>query len=106
MLLNIFYPISISVTPIQFLGSLRSLLLGTGTCWTSCNSVKSVSSNQQELKKFIKVSRFCSSSNLNALGGTLLSPGDLPFDNFVTDCFNYFQDMSVLSSIMKCHWGS
>ena len=55
---------------------------------------------------FIKVSRFFSSSALNASGGTSLSPGDLPFDNFVTACFNYFQEMSVSISRMKCCWGS
>ena len=43
ILMNIFDPISISVSPLHLLGSPRSLILGTGTSWPSWHSVKSVS---------------------------------------------------------------
>ena len=98
MLLKIFYPRSISVTPRHLLGSLRFPLFGTGITWPSCHSAKSTSLSQNEFRNAKSVLRFPSVSALNASGGTSFNPGDFPFANFAIDFLNSSHEMLESSS--------
>ena len=89
MLLNIFEPRSMSVTPLHLLGSLRFPIFGTGTTRPSCHSAKSTSSCQNLLRRSRRVAKFFSVSDLDTSGGTSLSPGDLPLFNFAIASHNF-----------------
>ena len=94
-----------SVTPLHLLGSLRFPLFGTGTTRPSCHSSKSTLSCQNELRCSKRLARLFFVSDLNASGGTLLSPGALPFFNFAIACCNYSHVISESSSIISDRCG-
>ena len=93
MLLNMFLPMSIRVTPRLLLGSDRSTLFGTGTIWPSCHSSKSVSSSQYLLNKSRMWVRLSLLSALNKFGGTFFIPGALLVVKFVTTAFSSSHNM-------------
>ena len=84
MLLMILDPMSMRVNPRHLFGSEKSPLLGTGTTWPSCHSVKSVSPHQYAFKKVCSISRFWFERALKASVGTSFSLGDFQFANFLT----------------------
>ena len=102
--LNIFEPVSISVTPRHLLGSLRSPLFGTGITCPSCHSSNSVSSFQNALRNSRRRVKFFYERDLKASGGTSFNPGDFPFANFITAFFNSSQIISVSSYtiVIRC----
>ena len=81
MLLNCFEPISMSVTPLHLLGSLRFPIFVTGTTGPSCHSSKSASLCQNRLRCSKRLARLFLVSDLNASGGTSASPGEQVQDN-------------------------
>ena len=104
MLLKIFDPRSINVTPRHLLGSLRLPLFSTGITWTSCHSAKSTSLSQNEFRNAKSVLKFPSMSALNASGGTSFNPGDFPFANFSIALLNSSHEMLASSSheVVRC----
>ena len=100
MLLDMFSPISMRVTPRYFLGSDRSPLFGTGTLWPSFHSSKSISSIQCLLKKSRRWVKLPSLRALKLFVGTLFSPGTLFFVNFITAGFSSSHEMGWSISFM------
>ena len=104
MMLKIFDPRSISVTPCHLLGSIRFPLFGTGITWPSFHSAKSTSLSQNEFRNANSVLKFPSVSALNAYGGTSFNPGDFPFANFAIAFLNSYHKMLESSShnVVRC----
>ena len=104
MLLKIFDPRSISVTPRHLLGSLRFPLFGTGITWPSCHAAKSTSSSHNEFRNTKSVLKFPSVSALNASGGTSFNTGDFQFSNFAIALLNSSYEMLASSSheVVRC----
>ena len=98
MLLNTLDLMSISVTPRHLSGLERSPLFGTGTSCPSCHSEKSASPSQYWLKKVRRCARFALLSDLNAFGGTLLSPVALSFASFEIAVLSYAHEIGLFNS--------